>query len=704
QSISIPLSKSMSSRDIRNLYQERYEGEKLVKIVGEPPSVKAIAGTHGVEIGGFAVHSSGKRVVICATIDNLLKGAATQCLQNMNLSLGYSEYEGSKSITQKINRKAILDVDVPRACGTVASAEAPLALRLQGNLLFGISRVYDQQCGYALNDAQSMREKMSTAYRQVNDCKRALDPDAGKARRDQLVLEDDPALVSNIVLPGLDADLDLRALIDGKPLSARHHISAVSGEKGWDGQPCHDEDQPVAGTAGDQREASIFGDDTHETFTSGTAQHDSEYRPSTTEISETTASAQERSKRSPTRKRTLRALESDSRPELRNSHLLQWSEEYVQLMASAKRAKLMQDLSNKAKCNAAYWMLGKGLGDVGQQLDATENKHPLQVYAGQALLQTLTIGTNWHQNERHNAGLEWHGATYDCPSQNAPAASRTLDGRMREEMEEIELGRNAPSSVLDDYSSQMPWNTSVSARGATASHAGSSVHSRRPLPSNRALSSASTNLRAGLPGRPLSRLASSSPLAGKGAYGEYGSQFEWVEGPAGYGLDSDASSFQPVSLEGLGYLTGDRCATPMRQQLDSFELCGPAAVVDTQTAGQSQWLRGVLDEEAMNFLNFIETRAEADDGMVSFTELLPPQHNTRIVATQALMHVLALATRGWLRVSQERSEYVADVGCTVGEIWMRTIVVGPTIQYDNLTLYHNLMRYCGLQASVAQEA
>lgn len=102
----------MSSRDIRNIYQDRYAGEKLVKIVGEPPLVKDIAGRHGVEVGGFAVHSSGKRVVVCATIDNLLKGAATQCLrkylchllqtfsvltnvtENMNLALGYGEYEG----------------------------------------------------------------------------------------------------------------------------------------------------------------------------------------------------------------------------------------------------------------------------------------------------------------------------------------------------------------------------------------------------------------------------------------------------------------------------------------------------------------------------------------------------------------------------------------------------------------------------------
>jgi len=92
--ISIPLNKPITSRDLRNLYADRYEGEPLVKIIGDVPSVKAISGTHGVEIGGFAVHSSGKRAVVVATIDNLLKGAATQALQNMNLALGFGEYEG----------------------------------------------------------------------------------------------------------------------------------------------------------------------------------------------------------------------------------------------------------------------------------------------------------------------------------------------------------------------------------------------------------------------------------------------------------------------------------------------------------------------------------------------------------------------------------------------------------------------------------
>lgn len=62
--INIPLSKEMTSRDIRQIYQDRYAGEKLVKVVGEAPYVKSIQNKHGVEIGGFAVDDTGKRVVM----------------------------------------------------------------------------------------------------------------------------------------------------------------------------------------------------------------------------------------------------------------------------------------------------------------------------------------------------------------------------------------------------------------------------------------------------------------------------------------------------------------------------------------------------------------------------------------------------------------------------------------------------------------
>ena len=69
------------------MYQDRYAGERLITVTGEIPLVRDMSKKHGVAIGGFAVASSGDRVVVVATIDNLLKGAASQALQNINLSL-----------------------------------------------------------------------------------------------------------------------------------------------------------------------------------------------------------------------------------------------------------------------------------------------------------------------------------------------------------------------------------------------------------------------------------------------------------------------------------------------------------------------------------------------------------------------------------------------------------------------------------------
>lgn len=93
--VSIPIKQgALSSRDIRNIYQERYHGEQLISISGESPLVKDISGKQGVVIGGFAVNTKEDRVVIVSCIDNLLKGAATQCLQNINLCMNYNEYAG----------------------------------------------------------------------------------------------------------------------------------------------------------------------------------------------------------------------------------------------------------------------------------------------------------------------------------------------------------------------------------------------------------------------------------------------------------------------------------------------------------------------------------------------------------------------------------------------------------------------------------
>jgi N-acetyl-gamma-glutamyl-phosphate reductase len=80
--------------DVLAQYRDFYAGEALVRVVDEAPWVSAIAGRHHAEIGGFAVAPGGRRVVVVATLDNLLKGAATQALQNLNRAFGFDETEG----------------------------------------------------------------------------------------------------------------------------------------------------------------------------------------------------------------------------------------------------------------------------------------------------------------------------------------------------------------------------------------------------------------------------------------------------------------------------------------------------------------------------------------------------------------------------------------------------------------------------------
>ncbi|MEP6938456.1 MAG: N-acetyl-gamma-glutamyl-phosphate reductase [Rudaea sp.] len=92
--VNLWLSQPMLRDAIVERYRERFAGEALIEIVDEAPWVSRIAGRHGMQIGGFDVAPGAKRVVVVATLDNLLKGAATQAMQNINLALGFDELSG----------------------------------------------------------------------------------------------------------------------------------------------------------------------------------------------------------------------------------------------------------------------------------------------------------------------------------------------------------------------------------------------------------------------------------------------------------------------------------------------------------------------------------------------------------------------------------------------------------------------------------
>jgi N-acetyl-gamma-glutamyl-phosphate reductase len=79
---------------VMNAYESAYGKEPLVQLSAEPPLVREIAGKHHVAIGGLAVSKDGRHAVVFATIDNLLGGAATQALRNMNLALRLPELTG----------------------------------------------------------------------------------------------------------------------------------------------------------------------------------------------------------------------------------------------------------------------------------------------------------------------------------------------------------------------------------------------------------------------------------------------------------------------------------------------------------------------------------------------------------------------------------------------------------------------------------
>ncbi len=95
------LAREFDCLEVSARYHDFYAGEPLLRVSDEVPWVSHVAGTHGVVIGGFSLASNGFRLVVVATLDNLLKGAATQALQNLNIAFGFGEFTGIPGVSKK---------------------------------------------------------------------------------------------------------------------------------------------------------------------------------------------------------------------------------------------------------------------------------------------------------------------------------------------------------------------------------------------------------------------------------------------------------------------------------------------------------------------------------------------------------------------------------------------------------------------------
>lgn len=80
--------------DVAARYEAAYAGEPLITLSKEAPLVRDIAEKHHVAIGGLSISNDGRHGVVIATIDNLLGGAATTAVRNLNLAVGLPELAG----------------------------------------------------------------------------------------------------------------------------------------------------------------------------------------------------------------------------------------------------------------------------------------------------------------------------------------------------------------------------------------------------------------------------------------------------------------------------------------------------------------------------------------------------------------------------------------------------------------------------------
>lgn len=89
------LNGTYTKEEILNMYKEFYKDEFFIRVKDGLPETKHVAGSNFVDIG-LEVDKRLNRVVVVSAIDNIVKGAAGQAIQNMNLMFGLEEGTGLK--------------------------------------------------------------------------------------------------------------------------------------------------------------------------------------------------------------------------------------------------------------------------------------------------------------------------------------------------------------------------------------------------------------------------------------------------------------------------------------------------------------------------------------------------------------------------------------------------------------------------------
>jgi len=93
-SIYAPLAKSVEASDVLDAFRKYYGDKPFVRVSDTAiPEIRNVNYTNFIDIG-FRVYPENDQLILFSAIDNLIKGAAGQAIQNMNLMFGFNETEG----------------------------------------------------------------------------------------------------------------------------------------------------------------------------------------------------------------------------------------------------------------------------------------------------------------------------------------------------------------------------------------------------------------------------------------------------------------------------------------------------------------------------------------------------------------------------------------------------------------------------------
>jgi len=369
----------------------------------------------------------------------------------------------------------------------------------------------------------------------------------------------------------------------------------------------------------------------------------------------------------PQKKRKTKApkkLAADLDTALRNNDLLTWQREYKDNMTAGRLLNVNKKAKAQTKKNAFFFVYGSGLNGVGNGV-GSKIPSPLAMFSGEALLAKIAgreiapkaKKTSKRARDAEEEEEESIKRVRQEESQHEDEIGRgnfddDLGMIMEDESTGMEIGREA-QSALQDYPSSaiMPWNVSAS------------VHSHQRAGSSSIQGRANSQIG--------HRLTSASPLIGRGSNLPGDLDHMIKDDQILYGREDDFQLDDDANL----FRSQGHNVSPSQAEFDIF---GPAAQVDTQTAATSQWVREALDHESNNFFEYVrntvaekvgdevdnldELEGDLDRKYVTFEELFDVKKNTRMVAAQAFYHVLSLATKRRVWVEQDEGEDIEPFG------------------------------------------